>query len=276
MADEIKAGEWRSGLPEELKTAPALQDIKDVVSLAKSYLETKAFVGSSIRPPGPDASEQQRIDFINKLRDKVPEVLFLPEGEGDAVKVAQETAWTKLGRPKEAKDYLLPADTALPEQHLEALRKEALEEGLTKSQFQARAKKVGLALAEAELAQKNSTAALRKELGGAFDERTASVAAIAARLGFSQELVSALKSGTVDPATFTAFAKIAKGFGEPRQVADQSGGGNGAMTPAELDSRIAEIQANRIYFNPKAAEMSQHKLLVAKFQELQAQKYGSQ
>jgi hypothetical protein len=261
-------GDWKSGLPEELKTAPALQDVKDVAGLAKAFVETKAYVGSSLRPPGPDASPEQKLDFVQKLRDKVPELLFLPDGEDDAAKLARETAWTKLGRPKEEKDYALPADITMAEEHLAALRKEAAAEGLTKSQFQARSKRVAEALAAAELAQKNSTSALKKELGAAFDERTASVAAVAAKLGFSQELVSALKNGTVDPATFKAFGAIAKGFGETRQVADQGGGNTGKLTPSEAMAQRAEIMSRPEYFNPKATQMAMHEVLKAKVQAL--------
>jgi hypothetical protein len=265
--------DWKSGLPEDLKTAPALKDMADVATLAKAFVETKAFVGSSLRPPGPDATPEMKMDFIAKLREKVPELLFMPDGEDEPAKVARETAWTKLGRPKEAKDYALPVDLTLPDEHLEALRQEAFNEGLTKSQFQTRAKRIADAISTAELNQKTSTANLKKELGAAFDERTASVASVAAKLGFSPELVSALKSGTIDQQTFKAFAAIAKGFGETRQVANQEGGGSGRLTPAEIDYRIAELQSNPAFFNPKAAEMNTHRLLVQKFQELQSMKF---
>ena len=260
--------DWKSGLPDELKTAPALQDVKDVAGLAKAFVETKAFVGSSIRPPGPDASPEARLDFINRLREKVPELLLLPEGDDEAAKVARETAWAKLGRPKEAKGYTLPTDVTLADPHLEALRKEAADEGLTVSQFQSRAKRVAEALASSQNAQKESAAALRKELGAAFDERTASVAAMAGKLGFSQELVAALKSGTVDLATFKAFSNIAKGFGETREVADQGGGAPGRLTPAEALAQRAEIMADPVYFSPKPNQMALHRAKVAKVQEL--------
>ncbi len=266
--DTKQTGEWKSGLPDELKTAPALQDIKDVASLAKAFVETKAFVGTSLRPPGPEATPEQKTDFIQKLREKVPELLFMPDGDDEPAKVARETAWAKLGRPKEAKAYALPSDVTMAEEHLEALRQEATNDGLTVSQFQARAKRVAAALAEAEVSRKNTTASLRKELGAAFDERTASVAAVAGKLGFSQELVAALKNGTVDTATFKAFSAIAKGFGETRQVADQNGSGGGKLTPAEATAQRAEIMSRKEYFNPSPAQMAIHKSLVLKVQEL--------
>jgi hypothetical protein len=272
MADD--KGDWKSGLPEELKTAPALKDVQDVASLAKAFVETKAFVGSSIRPPGPDAPAQAKIDFIQKMQEKVPELLFMPDGDDDVAKLARETAWTRLGRPKEAKDYALPPDVAVPEEHLEALRKEALDEGLTKGQFQARAKRVADAITAADNARKDSTAALKRELGQAFDERTAAAASVAARLKMSPELVAALKNGTVDVATFRAFSEIAKGFGETRQVADQSGGAGGRMTPQEAAAAEAEIVARPEYFNPKAHQMAIHENLKRKVQELRAMRDG--
>jgi len=44
----------------ELRDDPSLKDINDVATLAKTYKDTKAFVGSSIRPPGPDASPEAK------------------------------------------------------------------------------------------------------------------------------------------------------------------------------------------------------------------------
>lgn len=266
MAEDVR--DWKSGLPEEIATAPALKDVKDVASLAKAFIDTKAYVGQSLRPPGPDAKPEDRADFIQRLRDLVPELLFMPDGDDEAAKLARETAWTKLGRPKEAKEYVPPADVTLPDEHLEALRQEAMSEGLTKSQFQARAKKVGDALVAAENTRKESLGALRKELGAAFDERTAAAAARAAKLGLAPELVAALKAGTVDMATFRAFDAIAKGFGETRQIADQGGGSSGRLTPAEARLQADEIRARPEYFNPKPNQMAIHQSLVRKVAEL--------
>ncbi|MBK9446189.1 MAG: hypothetical protein IPO00_08875 [Betaproteobacteria bacterium] len=262
------ADDWKSGLPEELRTAPALRDVQDVASLAKSFVETKAFVGSSLRPPGPDATPEARTDFIHKLREKVPELLFMPDGDDEPAKVARETAWAKLGRPKEAKEYTLPPEIAVSEEHLEALRKEAMDEGLTKGQFQARAKRVADAIAATEGARKDAAQALRKELGAAFDERTAAAAAFAAKRGMSPELVGALKSGTIDTPTFKMFSDLAKAFGETRQVADQNGGAGGRMTPTEAMAQRAEIMARPEYFRPNGAQMAVHENLKRKVIEL--------
>ena len=260
--------DWKTSLPEELRSAPALADVKDIAGLAKRFIDTQAFVGQSIRVPGPDAAPGARIELVNKLREKVPELVLIPDGDDEAAKAARDAAWHRMGRPKEAKEYAAPAGIELPEEHLEALRKEALEEGLTKSQFQARAKRVGENLAAATSAQREATAALKRELGAAFDERTAAAAAVAAKLGFPSALVSDLKAGTVDPAVFKAFSAVAKGFGEARHVAGQDGGSSGAMTPAEIDAQISEITSREEYFRPKPHQMGIHRNLVAKVQAL--------
>lgn len=265
MAD---AAEWKSGLPEELKSAPDLKDVPDVATLAKRFIDTKAFVGQSLRPPGADAGPEARMEFIAKLREKVPELMLIPDGDDDAAKLARESAWQRLGRPKEAKEYAPPADVQLADEHLEALRKEALDEGLTKGQFAARAKRIAEGFATAALARKEATAALKKELGPAFDERTANAAALAAKLGFPQSLVSDLKSGAVDASTFKAFDLITKGFGQTAQVATQTGGRTGALTPSEALAQRDEIMSRSQYFRPKANEMGIHRSLVARVQEL--------
>ena len=51
--------DFRSSLPEDLREEASLADIKDVGSLAKSYVNAQRMLGSSIRIPGQDAGEEQ-------------------------------------------------------------------------------------------------------------------------------------------------------------------------------------------------------------------------
>lgn len=266
MADENLL---HAALPEDLRSHPSLKDFKDPVALAKSYIDTKALVGASLRPPGPDATPEARTEFVTKLREKVPELVLIPDGDDEPAKLARETALQRLGKPKEAKEYAPATGVELPEDAVEALRKEAFEEGLTKAQFQARAKRVADALATAGQAKKESVGALKRELGAAFDERTADAAAVAAKLGFPANIVAALKEGSVDVGTFKAFAAVAKGFGEARNVAEQPGGGTGGkLTPAEAAAQRDEIMARPEYFRPNPAQLGIHRSLVAKVQAL--------
>jgi hypothetical protein len=117
-------------------------------------------------------------------------------------------------------------------------------------------------------AQKDQRAALQRELGAAFEERTLMASISAEKRGFPEEVVKALRNGAVDAGTFKAFDAVARGFGEARQVADQSGGAGGKPTPAEAKAQRAEIMARPEYFRPSAAQLAVHQSLVAKVQEL--------
>ena len=90
--------------PAEIKSDPTLKDVNDVLTLAKNLIHTKSFVGASLRPPGPDAKPEERAEFVTKLREKVPELVLIPDGDDEPAKAAREIAWSRLGKPKETKD----------------------------------------------------------------------------------------------------------------------------------------------------------------------------
>ncbi len=79
------AADWRASLPDDLKGAPSLQDIKDIPSLAKSYVHAQSRMGSSISVPKDDATPEELSAF-----------------------------YTKLGRPSKAEEYKF-TEVALPE-----------------------------------------------------------------------------------------------------------------------------------------------------------------
>jgi hypothetical protein len=260
------AGDWRAALPEDLRGEPMFKDIPDVPTLAKVARDSKAALGGAIRPPGPDASPEARKEFVEKLQKHAPEVVFIPEDEKARGEV-EASIWARLGKPKDAKEYALPKDVEMPEQHLAALRAEAAEEGLTRRQFEARAKRVAAALGEAVKADGETRAALKRELGAAFDERIGTVAATLEKLGFPEGQLKAVKAGLVDVATFKALAAVAKGFGEQREVAGQGGGSSGTLTPTEAKLQLAELRGRKEYWD-RSANPLLHAQLVEKALEL--------
>lgn len=270
MAEEVKGNggtaDWREALPEALRADPVLKDFKDPGALAQSYVETKRLVGGSLRPPGPEASPEARKEFADKLLATVPGLVYLPEDEAARAEV-EGAVWSKLGRPKAPGEYVPPKDVELPTEALEALRTEAAEEGLTRKQFEARAKRAAALLEQRGRTAVEMKAALKRELGAAYDERMGQAVAVAEKVGFPKALVQALKAGEVDLDTFKAISAVAKGFGQSVEVGHQGGGagGGGGMTPSEAQVRMAEIRANPAYFDPSKAD---HKVLQAKMLEL--------
>jgi hypothetical protein len=260
--------DWRASLPEEQRGAAYLQDVKDLPTLVKNYGEALAYRGNSIRIPGPDAAPEARKEFVEKLQSKVPDLVLVADGEDDAAKAARAALWQRLGRPREAKEYGPPEGVELPESALEALRAEAAEEGLTKGQFQARAKRAAAALEAATRAASEEQAELKKELGPAYQDRIAGAAEAARRLGADPDEVKAIENGAAPAAYVRRMLAAAKALGEPRQVADQGGGARTSMTPAEAKAQRAEIMARSEYFDPRPAQLDVHRTLVAKVQAL--------
>jgi hypothetical protein len=235
--------EWLKTLPEDLRVDPALKDFKDTASLAKAFRDTKAMVGTSIRPPGPEASPEQKKEFVDKILKADPNLIYMAP---DAPKEAVDALWTKLGRPGKPEDYKLDG-TETPAE----LRALAAQAGLTQAQFKVLAETTK---AQADAQQKALEAgwgALKTEWGMAFQEKVAAVAAVAAKLGVPKEAIDALGQGKWDPAQVKIWANVAKAIGSsPAEIAGQQGGaGSTAITPAEAEARIAEIMQNKAFFD---------------------------
>ncbi len=233
------ADDWKAALPEDLKAEPMLKDIPDVPTLAKAFRDTKTLVGSSVRPPGANATPEEKAAFRATMLKLDPDL---------AVVAPEDRA------PKAATDYAPPKDLPLPDAVLERVRADAAAEGLTQRQFQTRAKKVAEALAAETQSNSEARAALQKELGGAYDERIAAAAIAAEKLHYPPALIAAVKAGTVDLPTFKFLSDAAKGFQGSTELATQLGGLTTRHTPAELDYQMAEIRRNPEYFTSKALQ----------------------
>jgi hypothetical protein len=232
--------EWLKTLPEDLRVDPALKDFKDTASLAKAFRDTKAMVGTSIRPPGPEASAEQKKEFVDKILKADPNLVYMAP---DAPKAAVDALWAKLGRPGKPEDYKgeTPAE----------IRALAAEAGLTQAQFEVLAQKTLAQTAAQQKALEAGWGALKTEWGMAFSEKVAQVAAVAAKLGVPQEAIDALGKGQWDPAQVKIWANVAKAIGgAPAEIAGQAGGaGSTAITPAEANARIGEIMQNKAFFD---------------------------
>ena len=57
--DPTPTPSWRDTLPEDVRNDPSLKDFKDAGGLAKSYIATKAMVGTKSAIPGPDAKPEE-------------------------------------------------------------------------------------------------------------------------------------------------------------------------------------------------------------------------
>lgn len=98
-------------IDETYREHSSLKDINDVAALAKSYVETKAMVGNSIRIPGKEAGEEARNEYLQKLVNNDPELMFKPDFSEQ--EQSQEFFRT-IGLPEEFSKYENPEDMKLP------------------------------------------------------------------------------------------------------------------------------------------------------------------
>lgn len=72
---EIDQSSWKESVSEEYRNDPSLRDFKDLNGLAKSFIESQKMIGSSIRLPKEDSTEEEINKFYSKLgRPESPEI----------------------------------------------------------------------------------------------------------------------------------------------------------------------------------------------------------
>ncbi len=251
--------DWKEGLPDELKVNPALKDFKDVTSLAESYVQTKHLVGSSIRPPGPDAGPDAIVEFTKKLGEKIPGLRYRP---------AQE--WEELEAPADPKAYVaglqVPEGVTFDQEKFMAAAKEL---GLTKAQAKKFAEAEFQRQAAGREAAQLADKALRVELGMAYDQRVAAARATAVKMGMPEAEAASMGADQLK-----RWMNVAQRFGgEGRELGTQGpGASSGALTPEEAQAQIAEITRRPSYFNPRA-NPTEHQQLRQKVQQLLPQAF---
>jgi hypothetical protein len=226
--------EWMSELPAELQSAESLKQFKSVEDLAKSYIETKAAVGSSIRIPAADAGEDARVEFITKLRNKVPELVMRPADD-------DQEAWSLFGKPDKSDEYQIPEGVTLPDGSEEAIRAMMFDANLTKRQAEQFLRSMGKKGAEVTQTKADAALAeekaLRAEWGATYDQRMVMVGKIREQFGIdgdakklygiAERMLSGKAEMSLQPETSTA------------------------MTPAEAKRQIEEIENNPEYWDRK-------------------------
>lgn len=244
------SADWRAALPDDLKASESLKSVKDIASLAKQFVDQQAYLGNAIRVPSEHASEADKKAFYDKLVKHAPDLIPRPNRDDPE---SLNAVLAALGRPDDKNLYEAPeipaeAKAFVPEDRIEAFRDIAHKHGLTKDQFKGVLSEVLAADAVSIQAQQEalnqSRAALHREWGAAFEERTAQALKLAESTGAPAAFVEAIKGGAVNGEALKWLHSMASRMGGNLQIADDQGG-SGKMTPGEAQSRIDEIMGNR-------------------------------
>ncbi len=240
------------GIDPVLRSDPSLKDFKSYTDLAKSYINAKSMIGSSIRIPSKEASPEAVAEFYSKL-ETVPGVMRFDENNPGGI-------YDKLGRPATPAEYRVEVppevtnDPAfsdfLQTSHKVGLNSQQVQE-LTNLQLKNKAAKDQAMTETVQHYQEQ----VRQEFGAEFQNRlTAANEAVrvwSQKYPDLQELLADPRVGN-HPAIVSIFASLGKQAIEGNLPGYQANVQFGT-SPAEAASLINEIRANRnhAYHNAK-------------------------
>lgn len=270
QGDGQSGGDWRTSLPEDLRGAPQLKDVKDVGSLAKQFIDLQRFAGGAIRRPGPDASPQERQEYLQKLMKHDPEVILRPNPQDEK---AMAEFWEMAGVPANEDGYDIDQELKIDPEFLKEVKARAKKYGMTKNAFvqmvkdrvemeQARVQK------DAEFLE-GEMKTLSNEWGMATEAKINDIKKFAEVMNLPKSFQDALASKKVSADWYQAIDRIIQQFGgmsEGKQVAFQPGGSI-PDGPAELRAKINETMRNEAYTNPRHPDHEAMVKKVVKYRE---------
>ena len=216
--------DWKANLSDDLRADKSLENIKDISSLAKSYIHAQRLVGAD------------KIPVPNK---------FATEKDWDAV-------YEKLGRPKTADEYKynLSEDQKVDTEALKNFSSQAHKLGLLPTQAQGMVnyynEMVGKQLADAEnistSQREKAMTELKTEWGQAYDQKLQKANTVVSSV-FPKGIMSMnLEDGTKfgdHPEVIKAFAALGEKMGEDDIIKSD---GPVYMTPNQIEKQIGELQ----------------------------------
>ena len=256
---------WRSGLSEEYRGNESLSQIPDLNTLAKSYLDAQQYAGGSIRIPSEEASTDDWAAFNQKLTDKVPTLLNLPNDESEA----RNAMYARLGRPDTKDGYQVEgADPDFLEW--------AHDNGLSTAQVKAWQENTqGQNNQDAENSDAEMQAAndlLKKEWGHGYDAKLSQAKNAVMAYADAETQQFLLDSGLANNA---GMIRLMAGIGATlteEQSAGMESGSRFTLSPTEAMDRISEVRRNTDHpYNIN--NHPQHRAEVEKMERLYTQAY---
>jgi len=250
------AEEWKTVLvPDEFKDMPVVQNAKTPKDIFNrlGYLDSK--VGRSIAIPGKDATHEDWTEFHQKVQNKIPGLLELPEPDDIP---GFESLYNKLGRPEDTSGYENPSfegteGVEFDQAVMDRFKPIAHKFGLSKKQYKGIVEEyLGEDLEKATQAyatHKEQISELHKEWGAAAEHKTQKAAAIAKEFFPNTNLANLIKDQKIDAGTLKDLVNIGSRLGEEGQQLVGEQNTRGVSTPDELRDKAQEL-AIKIYSMP--------------------------
>lgn len=251
---EGEGGAWHDSLPEDVRGWDEVKNSDDPAKFWDQMTNMRSRMGSSIRIPGEDAGTNDMAAFHEKLTSKVPGLMATPDFENEET---LQNLYTKMGRPAEAKDYIVPEfkdsmgkeipglDLSLAESFKEIAHKSGISQKKYADIVSA-ITNTNIANHEAQVAAHQADQdKLANEWGAAHGQNSEIVENFIAKSGAPESVITAMKNGLVGSDTMKWLHQIATqtlGQGADFQNDDSN---RGVMTPDEAALKISEIRNNR-------------------------------
>ena len=169
--------DWRASLPDTLRAAPQLADVKDVNSLATQFVEQQQYLGTAIRTPGPEAAPEAWATYYAKVQEQSGgKLIARPDPEDVETMRAYASA---MGVPAEAGAYTSPEIEGFDQAQFDQVKAQFHQLGLTNNQAMGLATwnhdMKAQAQADAHAALTADHALLQSEWGVTFQPRMAGI-----------------------------------------------------------------------------------------------------
>jgi hypothetical protein len=222
-------GDWKSSLPDDIKSDPSLGHITDVESLAKSYVHGQRMIG------------------VDKI---VPPNQYATDAEWNQV-------FGKLGLPEKIEDYAIqsPEGQEVNQEFLNGFKQIAHAAGVLPRQSQklydwynqqaaAMAEKTDK---EVQLQQQQEITNLKNEWGTAFESKLAAAQHAVKQFGGDEIIQYLEKEGLADDTKLVRlFAKIGESLGNDKIL-----GLDGQPRSSETTPKDAQQEINKIFADKK-------------------------
>lgn len=258
------AADWRAGLPEDLRTHPALENFDGVDALAREHVNAQKLIGrKGVIPPGPDGNEGDWARYYSELgRPATPEDYDL-----SGVERPDDLPWNEAD---EAHMLARMHAVGLTNDQARALVRDYAElQGKSWREARARdARTVETALGE-----------LKNDWGGSFDARI-DLANRAFAAAFGENVETARQMRLADGSLLGDHPTIVRAFaamGETMREADLVGGKSARIAPGaeEARGRLSALETNA---DTRAALLDRghpdHRRVVAERSELAQIAFG--
>lgn len=247
-------GAWTDSLPESIREWDEVKNSDSPDKFWDQMVNMRSRMGSSIRIPSEEAGAEDIAKFHEKLQAKVPGLMATPDFENEE---ALQDLYTRMGRPAEAKDYIVPEfkdskGNDIPGLDLsmaEAFKEVAHKSGISQKKYAdivSAITNVNIANYERMIENRQEDKAkLSQEWGAAYEQNSKIVENFIEKSDAPEALVNVIKSGGADRNTMIWLHKMATqtlGKGSEFQGDDSN---RGVMTPDEAALKISEIRNNK-------------------------------